>query len=129
MKIKYPLLLDGGLSNELEKQGQNLNHKLWSAKLLETNPEAIIQAHLAYLNAGAQCITTSSYQASVPGFMEIGYDQATAEKLILKSVQLTEIAIKRFWHTFNALACFHNFTDTLNLLRSNPTTSSNDINT
>lgn len=96
MKIKYPLLLDGGLSNELEKQGQNLNHKLWSAKLLETNPEAIIQAHLAYLNAGAQCITTSSYQASVPGFMEIGYDQATAEKLILKSVQLTEIAIKRF---------------------------------
>ena len=96
MKIKYPLLLDGGLSNELEKQGCNLNDKLWSAKLLETNPEAIIQAHLSYLNSGAQCITTSSYQASIPGFMAIGYDRAKAETFILKSVQLAEEAIKRF---------------------------------
>ena len=96
MRIKYPLLLDGGLSNELEKQGCNLNHRLWSAKLLETNPEAIVQAHLSYLNSGAQCITTSSYQASVPGFMSVGYDKATAETFILKSVQLAEEAIKRF---------------------------------
>ncbi len=34
MNIKYPLLLDGGLSNEFEKQGCNLNHELWSAKFL-----------------------------------------------------------------------------------------------
>jgi homocysteine S-methyltransferase len=65
--IKYPLLIDGGLSNVLEKQGCNLNHKLWSAKILETNPEAIIQAHHTYLQSGAQCITTASYQASIPG--------------------------------------------------------------
>lgn len=96
MKIKYPLLLDGGLSNELERQGYNLNHKLWSAKLLETNPEAIIQAHLAYLKSGAQCITTSSYQASIPGFMAFGYDRVAAETFIMKSVQLAEAAIKRF---------------------------------
>ena len=96
MIIKYPLLIDGGLSNELEKQGHNLNHKLWSAKLLESEPEAIIEAHLAYLEAGAQCITTSSYQASVPGFMSIGYDMVTAESLIKKSVHLAEKAIKRF---------------------------------
>jgi aminoglycoside 6'-N-acetyltransferase I len=31
MLITYPLLLDGGLSNELERQG-DLNQKLWSAK-------------------------------------------------------------------------------------------------
>src|SRR5210317_1461498 len=96
MNIKYPLLLDGGLSNELEQQGCNLNHKMWSAKLLESNPEAIVQAHLSYLTSGAQCITTSSYQASVPGFMSVGYDKATAETFILKSVQLAEEAIKRF---------------------------------
>ena len=96
MNIKYPLLLDGGLSNELERQGCNLNHKLWSAKLLKTNPEAIIQTHLAYLNSGAQCITTSSYQASVPGFMALGWDRVSAEIFILRSVQLAEEAIKRF---------------------------------
>ncbi len=96
MRIKYPLLLDGGLSNELEKQGCNLNHKLWSAKLLETNPEAIIQAHLSYLNSGAQCVTTSSYQASLPGFISVGYDKAKAKIFILKSVELAEEAIDRF---------------------------------
>lgn len=96
MNIKYPLLLDGGLSNELENQGCNLNQKLWSAKLLEANTEAIIQAHLSYLNSGSQCITTSSYQASIPGFISIGYDRAKAEAFILKSVQLAEEAIKRY---------------------------------
>lgn len=95
-KIKYPLLLDGGLSNELERQGHDLNNTLWSARLLESNPEAIVLAHLAYLKAGAQCIITSSYQATLPGFMALGYDQPSAGALILKSVQVAEEARKRF---------------------------------
>ncbi len=101
MNIKYPLLIDGGLSNELEKQGCNLNQKLWSAKMLESDSEAIINVHLDYLNAGAQCIITSSYQASIPGFMAIGYDRTTAESYILKSVHLAETAIKRFMTSGN----------------------------
>lgn len=96
MTINYPLLIDGGLSNQLEKQGYDLNHKLWSAKLLDYVPEAIIHVHLAYLEAGARCITTASYQATISGFMSVGYDKATAETLILKSVQLAEKAITRF---------------------------------
>lgn len=71
MNITYPLLLDGGLSNELERLGCNLNQKLWSAKLLESDPEAII---LADLELGAQCIITSSYQATIPGFMALRTD-------------------------------------------------------
>jgi homocysteine S-methyltransferase len=96
MNIKYPLLIDGGLSNQLEEQGCDLKHSLWSANLLATNPEAIVQAHLAYLNAGAQCISTSSYQASVAGFMDMGYDRAESEAFILLSVELAEEAINRF---------------------------------
>lgn len=96
MKITYPLLIDGGLSNELEKQGCLLNHKLWSAIFLETNPEAIVQAHLAYLNSGSRCITTASYQASIPGFMSLGHNRVQAEAYILKSVELAEQAIRRF---------------------------------
>lgn len=92
MNIHYPLLLDGGLSNELERQGHDLNHNLWSAKLLDTQPESIVQAHLAYLEAGAQCIITASYQASVAGFTELGYDQSVAKSFIKKSVALAEEA-------------------------------------
>jgi len=107
VNVKYPLLLDGGLSNVLERQGCDLNHSLWSAKMLETNPEAIVQAHYTYLKSGAQCITTSSYQASIPGFMDIGHDRVAAEALIFKSTLLAEKAIKRYagaiTHNFNPL--------------------------
>ncbi len=96
MKIKYPLLIDGGLSNELERLGYDLNHELWSAKLLSTDPEAIIKAHLNYLESGAQCIITSSYQASIPGFMTVGHNKTAAEALLLRTVQLAEAAIARF---------------------------------
>ncbi|PLX12520.1 MAG: homocysteine S-methyltransferase, partial [Marinilabiliales bacterium] len=85
MNIPNPFLIDGGLSNVLEKQGCDLNHTLWSAKLLETNPEAIIQAHYTYLMAGAHCITSSSYQASAPGFKAFGHNRENSNTLILKS--------------------------------------------
>lgn len=90
------LLIDGGLSNVLEGQGCDLNHPLWTARLLEENPEAIVQAHLQYLRAGAACIITSSYQATIAGYMELGYEQAFAKKLLRRTVALAATAIDRF---------------------------------
>lgn len=98
-KLTFPLIIDGGLSNVLEAQGFDLTHKLWSAKLLDTNPEAITKAHLTYLKAGAQCIITSSYQASIQGFLAVGYDKERAEKLLLKTVDLAEIAVEQYLET------------------------------
>lgn len=92
---RYPLIIDGGLSNVLEEQGCDLQHPLWTARLLDNNPEAIIQAHLDYIEAGAQCITTASYQASIPGFMKLGYSRDAAQKLLVKSVRLAELAIEK----------------------------------
>lgn len=96
MILSYPILLDGGLSNELERQGCSLEHKLWSAHLLDSNPGAIVLAHLSYLESGAECIITSSYQASIPGFMALGHDEPAASAFILKTVQLAEEARTRF---------------------------------
>jgi len=95
-KLKFPLILDGGLSNVLEDLGCDLNNDLWVANLLNTNPEAIIKTHLAYLEAGAQIISTSSYQATIPGFMKLGFTAFKSEALILKSVELANIALQRF---------------------------------
>lgn len=95
MNIKYPLLLDGGLSNELESRGCDLNHKLWSARLLDSDINSIIQAHKAYLEVGAKCLITASYQASIPGFMDYGFSKDQAEQLILRSVWAAEEAIKQ----------------------------------
>ncbi len=70
IKQKGYLLLDGGMATELEKKGYNLQHKLWSARILLSNPEAIRDVHLSYLEAGADCIISAGYQATIPGFME-----------------------------------------------------------
>ena len=58
-----PILLDGGLATELEAQGHDLSSALWSARLLTDDPEAIVVAHHAFFEAGAQVAITASYQA------------------------------------------------------------------
>lgn len=90
------LLLDGGLSNQLEQQGCDLNNDLWSARLLLDDPEAIVQAHLLYLQAGADCLITASYQASELSFARTGIDKEGSQRLILKSVELAQSAIDKY---------------------------------
>jgi homocysteine S-methyltransferase len=87
-----PVVLDGGLATQLESQGHNLDSELWSARLLQDDPDAIVQAHLAYFTAGAQVATTASYQASLGGFAQAGISHAEAEQLIRRSVRLAEQA-------------------------------------
>jgi homocysteine S-methyltransferase len=91
-----PVVLDGGLATQLESQGHNLNSELWSARLLHDDPDAIVQAHLAFFAAGAQVATTASYQASIGGFAQAGIEQAEAEQLIRRSVRLAEQARASF---------------------------------
>lgn len=83
-----PLVLDGGLATELERRGYNLDDPLWSAKLLLDNPDAIRQLHEDYYKAGAQCVITSSYQATIPGFCDRGLTQTEAKALIHRTVEL-----------------------------------------
>ena len=87
-----PVVSDGGLATQLEAQGHKLDSALWSARLLHEDPDAIVQAHLAYFAAGAQVATTASYQASMDGFVHAGMTPAEAQKLIKRSVRLAERA-------------------------------------
>jgi homocysteine S-methyltransferase len=73
-------ILDGAMATELERRGFNLDGPLWSAHLLESSPEAIAEVHRAYLEAGADCLLTASYQVSAEGFQQIGYDPEDAGK-------------------------------------------------
>lgn len=91
------LILDGGLATELERAGHDLSDALWSARLLRDDPDAIRQVHTAYLNAGADCIATASYQATAAGFMRLGLSAAEADGLITRSVSLATAARDAFW--------------------------------
>lgn len=82
------VVIDGALATELERHGADLNHRLWSARLLRDEPERIGAVHRAYLAAGAQILITASYQATIPGFVEAGYSEADAIAAIRCSVTL-----------------------------------------
>jgi homocysteine S-methyltransferase len=83
-----PVLLDGGLSTELEARGHDVSSALWSARLLLDDPAAVVAAHAAFARAGAQVLTTASYQATLPGLAAAGLDRADAERVITSSVAL-----------------------------------------
>ncbi|HYP43655.1 MAG TPA: homocysteine S-methyltransferase [Propionibacteriaceae bacterium] len=82
------LVLDGALATELERRGADLSGGLWSARLLRERPELIAEVHRDYLDAGADVIITSSYQASVAGFVDAGASRDEAAQLIRRSVSL-----------------------------------------
>ncbi|WP_282698005.1 homocysteine S-methyltransferase [Streptomyces sp. CC208A] len=86
------LVLDGGLSNQLEAQGCDLSDALWSARLLADAPEQIAAAHAAYVRAGAQVLITGSYQATFEGFARRGLDRPEAAGLLTRSVTLARAA-------------------------------------
>ena len=82
------VILDGGLSTELEARGHDVSSTLWSARLLRDDPGAIVAAHAAFAAAGAQVATTASYQATIDGFAAAGVAAAEARRLIASSVAL-----------------------------------------
>jgi homocysteine S-methyltransferase len=88
LRSSTPLLLDGGLATQLEAQGCDIGNALWSASLLIENPRAIVEANRAYLDAGADCIATASYQASREGFARRGLSAEEADALMRRSVDL-----------------------------------------
>lgn len=84
---RRPLVLDGGLSNQLEAAGHDLSDALWSARLLADDPGAIVAAHRAYYEAGADIATTASYQATFEGFAQHGIDAVSTAELLRLSVE------------------------------------------
>lgn len=91
------LILDGGLATELEARGHDLSDELWSARLLADDPEAIRAVHFDYLEAGADCIVTASYQATVEGFARRGRSEAEAVALLRSAVTIAREARDAFW--------------------------------
>jgi homocysteine S-methyltransferase len=92
------IILDGALATELENRGCNINDSLWSAKILAENPEIIEKVHYDYFISGADCAITSSYQATIDGFMQKGFTETEAISLIQRSVRIAKKARDDFWN-------------------------------
>jgi len=89
-------VLDGGMATELEFQGARIDGPLWSAQVLEDSPEKVVAVHRAYIQAGADCILTDSYQVSRMGYAEIGLPPERADAALLRAVALARTAAAEF---------------------------------
>lgn len=88
-------VLDGGFSTQLSCHvGCSADgDPLWSSRFLQTHPQQVLNTHLDFLRAGADIISTNTYQASIEGFEK--YLGVTAEEgigLIRSAVSLAKSA-------------------------------------
>ncbi|AZC34320.1 Homocysteine S-methyltransferase [Pseudomonas chlororaphis subsp. piscium] len=70
------VILDGGMGRELQRRGAPFRQPEWSALALSEAPQAVEAVHAAYIESGADVITSNSY-AVVP--FHIGEARFAAE--------------------------------------------------
>jgi S-methylmethionine-dependent homocysteine/selenocysteine methylase len=90
-----PLILDSALGTELENRGEYLpsfKTSIWSAYSLINNPEVIKQIHIDNIEAGADIITTSNYQAT-PELLKREPTAPSYDDLAKRAVELCNEAI------------------------------------
>lgn len=87
-----PVIIDGGLSTQLEAMGHDLRDPLWTARVLIEQPEVVTAAHRAFHSAGAQIAITASYQVSRGGFRAAGLLDADADAALRASVAAARAA-------------------------------------
>jgi homocysteine S-methyltransferase len=59
-----PLLLDGAIGSYLQEKGFESSNTLWTTKINQSDPEAVIQIHKEYIEAGADIITTNTFRTN-----------------------------------------------------------------
>ncbi len=90
------VVVDGAFATELERLGLDIKDPLWSALALIDHTDMIEKVHTLYLKAGADIIISSSYQATVDGFVKKGLTKDKALSLIALSVDLAVKARDEF---------------------------------
>lgn len=91
-----PLVLDGGSGTWLEAAGANVSGNLWSAALLDEDPALVSRMHREFLAAGARVIESIGYQATIRGFVALGYSAPQARELLVSSWRLCADAAREY---------------------------------
>ena len=90
-------VLDGGLATELERRGLTLDDPLWSARALLEARDLVAAVHRDYLEAGADVITTATYQATLPGLAARGLSQDDSRRVLLAGIAIACRERDAFW--------------------------------
>ena len=91
--FKKTRILDGGMGQELLNRGMKPKGTLWSAHALidETCHQMVIDAHLDFINAGAEVIVTTTFTARRLRLIQ-NDSEKYFEKINIKAVELAQKA-------------------------------------
>ena len=64
LKNNEIILLDGAVSTEIQRRGVVMDSNVWSGLAHMTEPQAVLQVHEDYIQAGAQVITANTYSTA-----------------------------------------------------------------
>ncbi len=84
------------MGTRLEEMGHKLSAPLWSATVLQSNPEDVIQIHKENIEAGAQVITTNTFRTTPFALHQAGLSGVDAHT---RARALTLLAIRLAWKT------------------------------
>jgi S-methylmethionine-dependent homocysteine/selenocysteine methylase len=85
------ILLDGGVSTEIQRRGATMDANVWSGLTTKTHPDTVRQVHEDYIRAGAEVITANTYSTArhVLESIMLGHE---AKPINFRSVQLAREA-------------------------------------
>ena len=87
-----PLIYDGGFGSELFVRGIELTN---STLANESNPEAVVDIHSAYIGAGSDVIATNTFVGSVLHLEMAGKDESEADRLARLAVAHARAAVEK----------------------------------
>ena len=73
------VILDGAMGSELEKNGAQMDKKLWCGTSSIEFPEIVKKVHEDYINAGADVITTNTYASTPISMKNYGFEKSILE--------------------------------------------------
>lgn len=86
------VLLDGGLSTALESLGVDTSGDLWTAWAAWRRSDDLVRAHRSFVDAGAEIVTTASYQCDTELLERAGADTRTARQVLASTTELARRA-------------------------------------
>lgn len=89
--LKKPLILDGAMGSFLQMSGYKPDDILWFSHLSIEVPDAVLNVHKAYIDAGADIITTNTFRTN-PAAVQ-NQQKYSSEELISASLRIARKAV------------------------------------
>ena len=86
-----PVIIDGGMGTQLQQSGIPMDGKVWSGRAVLSHPDAVRQAHEAFVRAGAEIIITNTF-ATARHMLEPGGFGDYVKDINLDAVKLAQQA-------------------------------------